>query len=530
MIHSRRQTIKYISVIAVFVMAMMLCNQSFYGVHTADALGTASTVQAATEDDELLRVGLEGIYYNKSAITVRNTDIKVGYSVANTYYEEATLTGGGYTAKPYTGVFTLYGQYDTYTSVSEAVAEKQAEGKTAYACLMDRGTWAVAVTGEGSADKYAVSLLNSAGNGILYTVNDSSKHGYPQIVAASANSSGVYVVDLGERQYRGRIEIGRYSGSSSLKAVNIVAMEKYLYGVVPCEMVYAWHEEALKAQAVCARSYAYKVGFGGDSSATTPYKICDTTSSQVYKGYGTERATTNAAVDATAGELVYYNGIPIRAYYSSTSGGSTENVEDVWGTPYAYLRQVSDIYELDPELAPWIIEVTESEMEEILAENGISVGDITDIRPSVLTASGRVYSVEIVGDTKEVITGSKLRKILSLYSTKYKVVKYSDNPDYVAVLTSDGQYALDIADSYIASGNFQVSKASAGVEQFVVMTADNLINYPANAPSSSDVYYIAGMGYGHGIGMSQSGARGMAEAGFTYKEILKHYFTGVEVY
>ena len=110
------------------------------------------------------------------------------------------------------------------------------------------------------------------------------------------------------------------------------------------------------------------------------------------------------------------------------------------------------------------------------------------------------------------------------------MVKYSDNPDYVAVLTGNGSYAVDIADSYIASGSFNVKKASGSLEQFVVMTADNLINYPAKAPSSNDEYYIAGMGYGHGIGMSQSGAKGMAEAGFTYKEILKHYFTGAEIY
>lgn len=516
--------IKYISFIAVFLMAVLLWNQGFFSSNNAEQ------VKAAGEDDELLRVGLEGLYYNKSSITIRNADITVGYSVANTYYEEVKLQGGGYTVKPYATAFKLYGSYEGYEEALQAANAQIAEGKNAYPCLMDRNTWAVAVEGEGSSDKYAVSLLNSAGKGIIYTVNSNSKHAYPQIVATSANSKGVYVVDLGERQYRGRIEIGRYSGSNSLKAVNIVTMEKYLYGVVPCEMVYAWHIEALKAQAVCARSYAYRVGFGGDSSAISPYKICDTTSSQVYKGYGAERSQTNDAVDATSGELVYYNGTPVRTYYSSTSGGSTENVEDVWGTPYAYLRQVSDIYELEPELKPWIIEVTEDEMQKILAENDISVGDIKDIRPSVLTSSGRVHSVEIVGDKKEIITGSKLRKILSLYSTKYKVVKYSDNPDYVSVLTSNGKYAVDIGDSYIASGDFNVGKASDSIEQFVVMTADNLVNYPANAPSSSDVYYVAGMGYGHGIGMSQSGAKGMAEAGFTYKEILKHYFTGVEVY
>ena len=525
MVRPRRMLgkIKYMAIVAMCLTIVMIFSQGFYGQRLA-------VVEASTEDDELLRIGLEGIYYNKSYITVRNTDIIVGYSVANTYYEEVTLTGGGYTVKPFTENFKLEGRYDSYDEVAKIVVSKAAEGEKVYPCLMDRGVWAIAIVGEGDADKYAVSLIDSTGNGIIYTVNDNSKHGYPQLVAATGNKNGVFVIDLGERQYRGRMEIGRYGGANSLKAVNIVTMEKYLYGVVPCEMVYAWHEEALKAQAICARSYAYMAGYGGDSNAVNPYKICDTTSSQVYKGYGAERQQTNKAVDETSGELVYYNGRPVRAYYSSTSGGSTENVEDVWGTPYGYLRQVSDIYELDPELKPWIIKVTESEMLKVLAENGISMNNIEDIRPSILTASGRVYSVEITGDKKEIITGSKLRKILSLYSTKYKVVKYSDNPDYVAVLTGNGSYAVDIADSYIASGSFNVKKASGSLEQFVVMTADNLINYPAKAPSSNDEYYIAGMGYGHGIGMSQSGAKGMAEAGFTYKEILKHYFTGAEIY
>ena len=109
------------------------------------------------------------------------------------------------------------------------------------------------------------------------------------------------------------------------------------------------------------------------------------------------------------------------------------------------------------------------------------------------------------------------------------MIKYGDKPDYVSVVTKSGTSAVRISDSYILSGDYKVEKASKDIEQFVVLTADNLINYPAKAPSNPDTYYIAGMGYGHGIGMSQSGAKGMAEAGFDYEEILKHYYTGVEV-
>ena len=109
------------------------------------------------------------------------------------------------------------------------------------------------------------------------------------------------------------------------------------------------------------------------------------------------------------------------------------------------------------------------------------------------------------------------------------MVKYGDNPDYVSVITANGKSAVDIGSSYIVNGNYTVKKASDDIEQYVVMTADNLINYPAQAPTDSDTYYIAGMGYGHGVGMSQSGAKGMAEAGFGYEQILKHYYTGIEV-
>ncbi len=520
---SIKKKTKYLWVIFSFIFALTAFSDGSYYVGE-----DMKSVAAYDEEGELLRVGLEGIYYNKSSLTIRNTGIVVGYSINNKYYKELSFGNGIYTIKPFTKKYIKSGAYTSYEYAKRQADLLISEGKEAYPVLLYLNTWTVAVCGDGEENKYAVSVTGQDGQTFVYTVDETHKS-YPQITASSANSEGVYVVNLGERQYRGRIEIGRYGGSSALKAVNIVTLEKYLYGVVPCEMVYSWHEEALKAQAVCARGYAYLAGFGGDSNINTPYRMCDTTSSQVYKGYGAEKKSTNKAVDETTGVLVYYNGNPVRTYYSSTSGGSTENIEDVWGSPSGYLRQVSDIYELDPELAPWIIELSNDDIEKLLAENGVKVGDVKDIRPFVTTASGRVYSMEVIGDSKEIITGSKLRKYFSLYSTKYKVIKYGDNPDYVSVLNSQGKYALDIAKSYIASGSFKVDKASPDIEQFVVLTADNLINYPAKAPDNEDTYYISGMGYGHGIGMSQSGAKGMAEAGFSYKDILKHYFTGVDV-
>ena len=516
------RTTKYFIIILVVIMCIPVLHNSLV------KYGQINEVSYAKDgEQQLLRVGLEGLYYNKSSITIKNTSLVVGYAVNNSYIKEFTIEGGSFTFKPYTEKFSKSGNYASYENAKKAADSYVSEGKEAYPMVTYLGSWTVAVKGGGETDKYAVMISSNRGEKLLYSVD--SHNAYPQFTSATPDKNGVYIVDLGERQYRGRIELGRYGGINNLKVVNIVDLEEYLYGVVPCEMVYSWHEEALKTQAVCARSFAYIAGFGSATNIVTPYNMCDTTSSQVYKGYGAEKKSTNEAVDATKGELIYYQGKPVRAYYSSTSGGSTENVEDVWGSPMGYLRQVPDIYELDPELDPWIITLNADKIESLMSENGLNVGEVKDVRPFVMTASGRVYSVEIVGDNNQVITGSKLRKIFSLYSTKYKVVKYGDRPDYVSVLSNGGKSAVYIGDSYILSGDYKVQKASKDLEQFIVLTADNLLNYPAKAPTDKDTYYIAGMGYGHGIGMSQSGAKGMAEAGFNYEEILKHYYTGIEV-
>jgi len=479
---------------------------------------TKSEGIAAPGDTSVIRVGLEGIYHNMSSMTIRNKSIVLGYCVNNSFNEEITIKGE-ITFIPYKDSFSVSGSYSSYEAALKAAKDK---GNNAIPMLTYVGQWSVATLNSGKTDKYAVRLKSNEID-ILYTIDDRGQ--YPQF----ASDDGVYV-DLGERQYRGRIEIGTY-GNSKLKTINIVELEEYLYSVVACEMTASWHMEALKSQAVCARSYAVcQAGFGGSTNVSSPYTINDTSQSQVYRGYNSEHERSIAAVKATTGEMIYYKNQVVRGYYSSTSGGSTENVEDVWGSPYGYLRQVSDIYELNPELDPWIKEFTKEDIKKVLLENNIDVGNITDIRPCIYTNSNRVYAMEVIGDKgKHTITKEKLRIYFSIYSTKYKVVKYGDNPDYVSVVTDSKVSAVDIGSSYIISGKGGATKASQNIDQYVVLSADNLTNYPRVAPKDADTFYLAGMGYGHGVGMSQSGARGMAENGFTYKEILQHYYTNVEI-
>src|SRR6266511_3008193 len=140
-----------------------------------------------------------------------------------------------------------------------------------------------------------------------------------------------------KHQYRGSIQVDLASGK--LRAINMVGLEQYLYGVVPSEMPYTWHAEALKAQAVVARSYALATRKSG------AFDLYPDTRSQVYLGIDHEKPSTNAAVDATADKVVLYQGEVAKTFFFSSSGGRTASAEDVWGEAVPYLVSVPDPYD-----------------------------------------------------------------------------------------------------------------------------------------------------------------------------------------
>jgi len=359
-------------------------------------------------------------------------------------------------------------------------------------------------------------------------VDMDGNYAYPQFRPLAEYEKGVYCIDMGTRVYRGRMEIGRF-GKSGLTAVNVIPLEEYLYGVVPSEMPSTWPEEALKAQAVCSRSYALiKAGYGGASNAKKGYKVVDTVSSQVYKGYLAESIETNRAVDATKGQMVCYENKVVPAYYFSTSGGRTEASADVWSVELPYLQSIPDFSEQDASRFVWQKSMSLADIKAALTANGISFQGVENIRVSKYSDTHRVYALNLSGEGRSLtLQGTTIRTVLNLYSTKFKIVKQADTPDEVSVLSADGTSTGRVSKMYVASAD-GVAKASEAVEQYIVQGADNFSNYPRSTPEE-DEYLFAGMGYGHGVGMSQYGAKGMAEKGYSYKEIIEYYFTGAYV-
>lgn len=301
--------------------------------------------------------------------------------------------------------------------------------------------------------------------------------------------------------YRGAIRVMKSPQRWGLTVVNVVPVEEYLYGVVGKEMSPSWHREALKAQAVAARTYAisHKNYF-----ASRGFDMTDDTSSQIYAGINGESPSVIAAVDATRGEILMYGGKPIDAFFCSTAGGWTENSENVWGSRIPYLRGVSDDSSRMPSYR-WSVTTTPEKLAANLTAAGKGVGKVRSItlsplgkRPMAVSdrgVSGRVLSMTVNGSAGSVrVTGNAFQSIYGLKSTLFDFSQGGAVPD-----PDSGR-----------KGRSATMTVKAGVP-----------------------ITIYGYGWGHGLGMSQYGAYQMAQehgsADTYYRTILTHYYTGTRL-
>lgn len=318
------------------------------------------------------------------------------------------------------------------------------------------------------------------------------------------------------KEYRGYIYIEKCN-NGELLVINYVGTDDYVTSVLGKEMSYTWPKEALKAQSVCARNFVLT---RGGAHKEYGFDVCTTTHCQVYGGVLSEHENTRQAVNETKGILAKYNGELVGLYFFATSGGRTEDVENVWGTEYGYLKSVEDTYE-NPDKASkyrWSVTLTCEEIMEKLQKAGVSIGNLTKITVDAVSESGRVTQMTFYGTEGEYcVKREKCRTILGLYSQKFTIVP---NTTLNIVTTSGDAQAPLYA---------QNSSGITGIGGYNVLTGNGFLNSINVDFSGAQSYVINGGGYGHGVGMSQWGARGMAESGFTYDQILKHYFTSIEL-
>lgn len=345
-------------------------------------------------------------------------------------------------------------------------------------------------------------------------------NGFMQVYPKQENNPNI--ISINGKRYRGYLEIRRYS-DSDLTLINVLDLEKYLYGVVPYEIEPDSPMEAIKAQAVAARTYAYR-NIGTSIYQKWGFDMLDTVKSQVYKGYDGERTTTNQAVDETKGKKMLYNGKLAQVFYFASSGGMTANVKEVWGGEIEYLLSVPDPYESETSYNYiWEKVLTAEEIKKILFISNVEIGDILSVSAEEYSPSGRVTKLRITG-TQGSITyyNEDTRTIFSLNSQKYTIQSAGN----VVVKAADGSLKTIALDGRYVASAAGVGTLSAANTAIYIVGADNQVQ---KVNMSSDKYVFNGRGWGHGVGMSQEGAKGFARNGYNYEQILKHYYTGITV-
>ena len=432
----------------------------------------------------------------------------------------------------------------SYTSRQEAEDAAQSLGGT----VAGTSSYAVNVTRTGTAE---ILFQFDGGDALALGV-------MPDVTGADA----VRTWFKGYRYYGGF----RYEriGGGDLTVVNIVDLETYIKGVVPYEMSSSWPLEALKVQAVCARSYAY-INIHSGKHTSYHFDVCNTTDCQAYYGAGTNSSSyqaterTDQAVDETAGEYAWYDGQVIEAFYSSSHGGASESVYNVWGTSleqYPYLCGVEDPYEADMasknSYSSWTVSYTSSELAQRLENYGYDAS--SGIESLTLTYSdlGNVIQVRVNyrGGGSDTIRPSSMRSVFGISSIRFTVNGQAASSGSGTTsssgggLTANGSTSLDSQGTYtVISGSGSLSQA--GLDGLYAISGSGSITPAEDAASgggsgtdtpagtqvtvSGSSYIFQGSGNGHQLGLSQYGAWAMAERGFTYEEIIEFYYPGTYV-
>ncbi|MBM4132234.1 MAG: SpoIID/LytB domain-containing protein [Nitrospira sp.] len=268
----------------------------------------------------------------------------------------------------------------------------------------------------------------------------------------------------------GTLRILRGKGPGGLAVVNHVDVEEYVKGVVPAEMSAAWHPEALKVQAIVARTY---VLYQRQANKEREYDVVASTLDQVYRGrQGVDRRVQDA-VESTKSLALTYQNEPILAAFSSTAAGPTEDAMNVWSKDLPYLKGVECPFDANSPYYQWRAEFKLQDLEDKLGRQGLAIGTIANLTPLTYSAAGRVAKLRILHSQGElVLRGEDLRRLVG-----YGVIQ---------------------------STQFEVESIGKTV-------------------------VLSGRGAGHAVGLCQWGAKEMADLGYRFDTILRYYFPGTEL-
>jgi len=567
---------------SIFLCLIMICTMVMPLSDTKAANITLSDIYAGMK----IKVGL---YYGDNALSSANLQNVTGYGSGYRigYYDaQRNFNALGYvynveiTMRPDT---TYHVQLpNAFYSFEEASMYAQSVGN-AYvvyagnAFYVRQGSYTsydAAASAAGSVGG-SVPAISGKGINVYDTITDSMLFSLDAVgtnlgIEPIQNSFEMPKTWFKTRQYEGGFEYVRTS--AGLTVINVIELESYVKGVIPYEMSNSWPQEALRAQALSARTYTLKnIGSHGSSG----FDVCNTIDCQVYRGCEKRNEHSDMAVDSTRGMVITYNNEPIQAVYHASNGGATENCENVWHDALPYLRAVGDEFESTTNMtyASWEYEVTNADLTGILRARGNDIAQIVHAY-AVYTDAGNVKELHFIdANGKELTYDGEMTRIVlrnedygvSTSSQRFifedkanpRVTSLSDfvkpaspfsaatpgapvlsDPQRTFVLT--GFNMLNMLSNQYPSGikvlsangvSTTSSVYSMGVGGVVGTANGGTILASSLVPptSVSGTYIIRGSGNGHNLGMGQYGAKAMAEQGYTAEQIINYYFTGVSI-
>src|SRR5438067_3189531 len=325
------------------------------------------------------------------------------------------------------------------------------------------------------------------------------------------------------RVFRGTLELAK-DDEGDMIVVNEVDTASYLASVVGSEEPTTWMPEALASQAIAARTYLVT-----HLHRHGAYDLEGDTRDQEYDGLGGEDRSTVRAVERTAGMVATYGGAPIEALYSANAGGITEDSENVYANALPYLRSVpspaDDIARASSwghTSWEWTTEFTAPQLRSYIGARGIDVGDPQRIELTQLTGTGRGLPAKIVGSAGSRDIGKdRARYYFGLRSTLFTVTTHPEEVEYVESSNAERVRQLDFLGATVER-TFTVNVKDPDRAAHTLRVLGWQYRLPAR-------FVFTGKGYGHGVGMSQWGAQGMALGGQSAEEILKHYYLGIDI-
>ncbi len=402
----------------------------------------------------------------------------------------------------------------------------------------------------------SVQVLHTEGSNkmqLVLTERTAGSHSFPLNGLVKISSNDPRGVWLGKHRYRGELRV--YFVENQLRVINHIDLEKYLISVVGSEMPKSWPMAALKAQAVAARTYALQ-----KIRKSSFFDVAANETSQVYLGIEAETPTTTEAVRRTRSLVMTHKGRIINAVFHSSSGGMTENSGSLWRNQLPYLVSVKDDDQHSPK-HHWDLIIHHYDLKKIFPEtNGV-----LDIELVSLSKTGRVLKAIIHGPLASIsLSGKELRNRLKLKSSlvrfkfipielikrkKYNSYFYSfldsknfrresPSPDmrssrgFWRDWSKGGESIVDIdipEFSEPPAMSLPGLKQLPAIEPSIASSPVSTLSSPVSVSGKSLALLARGFGAGHGVGMSQWGAHGMASKGIGFRKILTHYYTGVAI-